>query len=111
MPRADNTCAPQREGKVTVTFAGQIQRLSPFVFAVAAVANMWCHAAEMELKWAPGSTFRDTLRSGGESPEMVVIPAGSFRMGCLSNDDDCTDTLQPVHRVTIPRHSRSRNTR
>ena len=32
----------------------------------------------------PGETFRDTLRSGGTGPEMVVIPAGSFRMGCVS---------------------------
>ena len=34
----------------------------------------------------PGETFRDTLRSGGSGPEMVVIPAGSFsyglRVGC-----------------------------
>ena len=34
---------------------------------------------------------------------MVVIPAGSFRMGCLSNDYDCYDQEKPVHRVTIPR--------
>ena len=32
----------------------------------------------------PGSTFRERLRSGGEGPLMVVIPAGRFRMGCLS---------------------------
>ena len=34
-------------------------------------------------KAIPGSTFREALRSGGEGPLMVVIPAGSFRMGCL----------------------------
>ena len=33
---------------------------------------------------------------------MVVIPAGSFRMGCLSsNDDDCYYDEFPVHEVTI----------
>ena len=37
----------------------------------------------------PGSRFREALRSGGEGPEMVVIPAGRFRIGCLSNDDHC----------------------
>ena len=30
---------------------------------------------------------------------MVVIPAGSFRMGCLSNDDDCSVDEKPVHEV------------
>ena len=49
----------------------------------------------------PGSTFREALSSGGEGPEMVVIPAGRFRMGCLSNDDDCVDREKPVHEVAI----------
>ena len=49
----------------------------------------------------PGSTFRESLRAGGEGPEMVVIPAGRFRMGCLSNDDDCPSTEKLVHEVTI----------
>ena len=47
-----------------------------------------------------GRTFRDDLRSGGEGPEMVVVPAGSFRMGCVSGQD-CYDDEYPVHRVTI----------
>ena len=51
----------------------------------------------------PGSTFREALRSGGEGPQMVVIPAGRFRMGCLSNDDDCFSSEKPVHEVTIGR--------
>ena len=49
----------------------------------------------------PGGTFREALRDGGEGPEMVVIPAGRFRMGCLSNDEDCADDEKPVHDVTI----------
>lgn len=35
-------------------------------------------------------------------PEMVAIPAGSFRMGCLSADDDCSDDEKPVHQVSVP---------
>ncbi len=50
----------------------------------------------------PGSTFRERLGSGGEGPEMVVIPAGSFRMGCLSNDSGCVNRGKPVHEVRIP---------
>ena len=40
-------------------------------------------------------------------PEMVVIPAGSFRMGCMLDLEDCYDhdyplhTVLPVHAVTI----------
>ena len=29
----------------------------------------------------PGQRFRDTLQSGGEGPELVVVAAGTFRMG------------------------------
>ena len=29
----------------------------------------------------PGQRFRDSLRSGGEGPELVVVGAGTFRMG------------------------------
>ena len=47
-----------------------------------------------------GQTFRDPLRSGGEGPEMVIVPAGAFRMGCVSGQD-CEDDEGPVHRVTI----------
>ena len=50
---------------------------------------------------APGQTFREPLHSGGEGPQMVVLPAGSFCMGCMSNDDDCRGFEKPVHSVTI----------
>ena len=55
----------------------------------------------------PGDTFRDCA----DCPEMVVIPAGSFQMGCLldnhwSVNADCQNSFHetelPVHRVTIP---------
>ena len=50
----------------------------------------------------PGETFVDALASGGKGPEMVVLPAGSFSMGCLSYDDACYDNETPVHDVGIP---------
>lgn len=53
-------------------------------------------------KAAPGSIFSDPLRVGGDGPKMVVIPAGLFSMGCLSDDDDCDHSEQPVHDVSIP---------
>ena len=46
--------------------------------------------------FATGSTFRDCE----DCPEMVVIPAGSFRMGDLNGSGDSEE--KPVHTVTIP---------
>ncbi|MDE2691327.1 MAG: SUMF1/EgtB/PvdO family nonheme iron enzyme [Acidobacteriota bacterium] len=51
----------------------------------------------------PGRTFRDALASGGAGPEMVVIPAGAFRMGCASGVDCYPGREEPVREVTIPR--------
>ena len=52
---------------------------------------------------AVAESFRDRLASGGFGPEMVRIPAGSFDMGCLSDDADCHDSEFPAHRVTFAR--------
>ncbi len=49
----------------------------------------------------PGTTFADDLRSGGNAPVVVVIPAGDFQMGCVSARD-CKPSETPVHRVSIP---------
>ena len=44
----------------------------------------------------PGETFQDC----DECPKMVVIPSGSFQMGCVSGID-CYDDEKPVHEVKI----------
>ena len=49
-----------------------------------------------------GDTFSDVLGSGDPGPEMVVIPAGTFRMGCVSGVE-CNENELPVREVTIPR--------
>ncbi len=51
-------------------------------------------------KLRPGQSFRDELGSGGQGPEMVVLPAGRFRMGCVSGRD-CDDDEVPVHKVRL----------
>ena len=45
----------------------------------------------------PGQVFRDCE----DCPEMVVVPAGTFRMGCVSGQD-CFDNELPVHEVRVP---------
>ena len=46
--------------------------------------------------WAPGTVFRDCPTC----PEMVVVPAGRFQMGCVSGRD-CRDDERPVHGVEV----------
>ena len=56
---------------------------------------------------APGADVRGVQRVQPKArerlpfePEMVVIPGGSFRMGCVSGRD-CSDDEQPVHEVRV----------
>ena len=48
-----------------------------------------------------GEVFRDSLSSGGMGPEMVVVPAGSFRMGCSASEARCRGDELPAHEVEI----------
>ncbi len=50
-----------------------------------------------------GEVFRDTLKSGGEGPKMVVIPAGKFKMGSPSSEPERDDDEWPQHEVRIER--------
>jgi formylglycine-generating enzyme required for sulfatase activity len=52
-------------------------------------------------KLNPGTVFRDKLKDGSQGPEMVVIPAGTFRMGDTNSDG--TEVERPVHPVRISR--------
>ena len=75
------------DGRATETLLASLHRLpKPAPSAVKPAVGAY---------FRPGDTFKDCA----DCPEMVVIPAGSFRMG--SNDGDSDE--KPVHRVTIPR--------
>ena len=63
----------------------------------AAVAAAPGTAAGGDAGWRPGQVFRDCE----DCPEMVVVPAGTFRMGCVSGQDCFNDEL-PVHEVRVP---------
>ena len=47
-----------------------------------------------------GKPFANSLRSGGFGPEMTVIPAGWFLMGCMSRPD-CDYKEGPVRTVSV----------
>ena len=49
----------------------------------------------------PGTTFRDTLRCGGEGPLMAVIPPGTFVMGSPPDEPARSDGEGPQHTVRI----------
>ena len=55
------------------------------------------HRVELEKLFAVGGRFRDCP----ECPEMVVVPAGSFRMGSPSHEEGRREDEGPVHRVRI----------
>ena len=50
---------------------------------------------------APDPAVVEAFRDCRSCPEMVVIPAGTFRMGCVSGSDDCRDDEYPVHEVRV----------
>ena len=52
-------------------------------------------------KRAVGAVFRDALRSGGQGPQMVVLPTGSFRMGSPSGETSRDSDEGPVRMVDI----------
>lgn len=54
----------------------------------------------------PGEAFSDLLGSGEPGPEMVVVPAGEFLMGCFGTpmlpDAQCHGREEPLRRIKIP---------
>jgi formylglycine-generating enzyme required for sulfatase activity len=52
-----------------------------------------------ERRKRPGKIFRDVLKDGSQGPQMVVVPAGEFKMGDVCGDGDVEE--RPVHSVRI----------
>ncbi|MGF1453784.1 MAG: SUMF1/EgtB/PvdO family nonheme iron enzyme [Alphaproteobacteria bacterium] len=70
------------------------------------IAEQWGSAIDSgdpDPRFVPGSVFRDPLSSGGEGPQMVVIPAGPFTMGSPPGEAGRNDDEGPQRRVTIAR--------
>lgn len=59
-------------------------------------------AQSMNTTHSAGEKFNDRLAGGSKGPEMVVIPAGSFRMGDINGKGPKNEL--PVHKVTIAKN-------
>ena len=57
-------------------------------------------------RFVAGKVFRDRLKDGSDGPEMVRIPAGTFRMGDIQGGGDSDE--QPVHSVSVKRFAMGR---
>ena len=72
----------------------------------ALLAQMWldkrAELRERAGSTRPGGRFRDDLASGGRGPLMVVLPAGSYRMGSPWHEEGRHDDEGPMRDVTIP---------
>jgi hypothetical protein len=63
------------------------------------VVGIYTPAAPKPATPTADSTFHDTLKDGSSGPAMVMIPAGSFRMGDIQGGGSSNE--QPVHEVSV----------
>jgi formylglycine-generating enzyme required for sulfatase activity len=63
-------------------------------------SQVWLHVltAVKERTLKPGDSFKECAQ---DCPEMIVVPAGSFKMGSLPTDKDVVPSELPQHNVTI----------
>lgn len=60
--------------------------------------------AQVRTRVGVGDSFSDPLKDGSAGPEMVVLPAGKFKMGDVEGvADEYSRNSVPVHEVTIPK--------
>lgn len=58
--------------------------------------------ARVYARYSPGDRFRDEFAGGdGQSPEMVVLPVGSYRMGSPEGEEGRRSYEGPRHQVTF----------
>lgn len=79
------------------------QRLTPLANSAKARADHQDRPLGQRRMSVPdaGQTFRDKLKTGGDGPLMVVIPAGRFVMGSPPEEPGRRDSEGPQHEVRI----------
>ena len=81
-----------------VTIAARAVGYRNYVRRLALAGKPHVHTIQMQaFDVEPGRRFRDTLASGSDGPELVVISAGTFRMGSPDGSRD----ERPVHEVAV----------
>ena len=89
----DAALADARSGGTAAAFERYLRRYP----AGRHVAVARAEAERLRVALAPGRVFRDC----DFCPEMVVVPAGSFKMGSPASERGRSDHEGPVHNVTI----------
>ncbi|MCG8324858.1 MAG: SUMF1/EgtB/PvdO family nonheme iron enzyme, partial [Thiotrichales bacterium] len=100
-PEATDSAAPEEE-TVAAEPEPEVTAETPPEETVPAETPPASTASEAEPEpaaAAAGNEFQDTLKSGGEGPMMVKIPAGSFSMG--SSGSSRFSEERPRHKVTL----------
>ena len=82
-------------------FAGDIRSLVPPAGPPPDGSSDAGDAAEKAVSLPPVRSPDGAFRDCPECPEMVVVPAGRFEMGCDAAGD-CAHAEQPVHEVRVP---------
>jgi formylglycine-generating enzyme required for sulfatase activity len=99
----------QAHGEVA---AGRLERASQLLAQLESVSAQSHGIEELRSKielariygpFGPGEAIREALASGGEAPELVVIPAGRFAMGSPGSEADRKKNEGPRHEVTFAR--------
>ena len=84
---------------------------SPYYFVVMAANAIGESAPSAQVSATPRAptaatapeVFRDTLKDGGQGPEMVVLPAGYFRMGSPPGEVGRESDEEPLRTVSLDR--------
>ncbi|MEI7037979.1 formylglycine-generating enzyme family protein [Fulvimonas yonginensis] len=81
--------------------AGQAQALQPGLKGMEEFRQQLTNA-RLYASYKPGQVFSDRFVDlPGQTPAMVVIPAGSFQMGAPDAEEDHSDAETPRHQVTL----------